>query len=90
MQESNKSPDKVYHSWGRWRVVRCTHFDSKKAAYIEQYALQRYSDNKRLGRVWHLCCFFWSLQDLEDFIEELNDAADIIERLDGPDTLKKR
>lgn len=82
MQESNTPPSKIYYEWGRWRVVRCTHTDSKKNKDIDQYALQRYSDNKRFGKVWHLCCFFWSIEDLDDFISNLQAAADSIEDMD--------
>lgn len=89
MQESNDEPQSIYREWGRWRVVRCTHYDSKKNKNIDQYALQRYSDNKRLGKVWHLCCFFWSLEDFEDFVEELEESIDIIEEQDGDSTLRR-
>lgn len=90
MQESNSDPLEIYHEWGRWRIVKCVHHDVKKNTDIYQYALQRYSDNKRLGRVWHLCCFFWTIQDLEEFIEELDNGLESIEKKDSEENILRR
>ena len=88
MKEANEEPLQVYHSWGRWSVIRSIHYDSKRGE-IEQYTLQRYSDSKSAGRVNHLCAFFWSLEDLDDFIDELQTAAEIIEDTDKSNVLKR-
>ena len=89
MKEANEEPIKVYHSWGRWSIVKSVHYDSKKGKDIEQYTLQRYSDSKTAGRVNHLCAFFWSIEDLDDFIDELQNAAEIIEDTDKSKVLHR-
>ena len=88
MSENNEQePIEIYHTWGRWRIIRSRHSDAKGTR--EQYTLQRYSDSKRHGVVWHMVAFFWSIEDLDDFIEFLTDGAGAIEQKDGEQILKR-
>lgn len=89
MDECNKVPPlKIYHTWGRWRLVKTIHEDQNGKR--EQYALQRYSSQRNGGIVWHLVAFFWSIEDLNDFINALNNGADRIEEVDGDNVLERQ
>ena len=88
-ENNDQEPLEIYKSWGRWRVVKTEHYDEAKGITIQQYTLQRFSDNKKFGRLYHLVAFFWSIEDLDEFIEALQSAANAIEDIDGPKVLRK-
>ena len=88
-QNNLRPPLQVYHAWGRWRLVKTEHVDTRKEVTREQYTLQRYSDSKSKGKTWHMVAFFWSLEDFDDWLSELNKSGDLIEELDGDRTLKR-
>lgn len=86
--ECNETPPlKVYNTWKRWRIAKTLHF--KDGAEKLQYSLQRYSTQRNGDITWHMVAFFWSIEDLEEFIDFLNISADKIEELDNDGILRR-